>query len=475
MTGTATLPYHYPADPAAAAWPVPQVPGGGLPRLLPGQGVFPVDLATHVARHGPLPYRGGRRRIIAEAEAAGLTGRGGAAFPTYRKLAAVSEYGPAPVVVGNGAEGEPASSKDKSLLWISPHLVLDGLQLAAEAVGSRTVGLYVHRNPRLHERLRTAIAERAAAGVDACPVELVEAPPRFLAGEESALASLTSGGAALPRYKPPRASQRGVAGQPTLVQNVETLAHLALIARYGAGWFRTVGTEQEPGSMLATLHLADGRMEVVEVPIGVPLADLLGLSRPVPGAAPSAGDGGTSAGGVTSAGGAVSSPAGPVQAVLIGGYHGAWLPATQAIDLPLANAALRPRGVAVGAGVVAALPVDRCGLAEAARVARYLALESAGQCGPCFNGLPRIAVALAKLAGPRPGGGVLTDLARWAGLVEGRGACHHPDGTMRFVRSALTVFSAEIERHEQGWCTGRRSRPFLPLPGDPPLDDADWR
>jgi NADH:ubiquinone oxidoreductase subunit F (NADH-binding) len=423
------------------------VPRGGLPRLLPSQGVFPIDLAAHLARHGTLPYRGERHRLIQEVADAGLTGRGGAAFPTHRKLAAVGEHRPPPVVMANGAEGEPASNKDKSLLWLSPHLVLDGLQLVAEAVGSVAGGLYVHRNARLHDRLRSAIAQRAAAGIDACPVELVEAPPRFLAGEESALASRASGGAALPKFKPPRTSQRGVAGRPTLVQNVETLAHLALIARYGAAWFRTAGTADEPGSMLATRHLADGQVDVVEVPIGVPVAELLGLT-----------DGGE-----------------PVQAVLLGGYHGAWLPAALALSLPLANAALRPCGAAVGAGVVAALPVDRCGLRETARVARYLALESAGQCGPCFNGLPRIAAALSMIAGPHPAPTVADDIRRWAGLVEGRGACHHPDGTTRFVRSALTVFAGEIARHERGICMAPAGRPFLPLPGDPPLDDADWR
>jgi NADH:ubiquinone oxidoreductase subunit F (NADH-binding) len=273
-------------------------------------------------------------------------------------------------------------------------------------------------------------------------VELIEAPPRFLAGEESALASRASGGLALPRFKPPRASQRGVAGRRTLVQNVETLAHLALIARYGAAWFRSAGTPDEPGSMLATLHQADGRMSVVETTLGTPLADLLRL---------------------------------PAQAVLVGGYHGAWLPGEQAGVLPLANAALRPLGAAVGAGVLAALPADRCGLAETARVVRYLALESAGQCGPCFNGLPRMAGALEALAGPRPAPRAQADLERWSGLVAGRGACHHPDGTVRLVRSALRVFAAEIGHHAHGYCTGTSSRPFLPLPAEAAIDDEDWR
>jgi NADH:ubiquinone oxidoreductase subunit F (NADH-binding) len=163
-----------------------------------------------------------------------------------------------------------------------------------------------------------------------------------------------------------------------------------------------------------------------------------------------------------------------VQAVLVGGYHGTWLPAAQAGSLPLANAALRSHGAAVGAGVVAALPADRCGIAETARVARYLALESAGQCGPCFNGLPRMAAALGHLAGPRPDRRARADLDRWAGLAAGRGACHHPDGSARFIRSALRVFAAEIGQHERGRCSGTNPQPFLPLPTNPPVSDTDW-
>lgn len=418
-------------------------PGGGLPRLFPASGAVPVDLRTHLSRFTALPYLGQPGRLIPVLKAAGLTGRGGAAFPVYRKLAAVAEARTQPVVIGNGAEGEPASGKDKSLLWISPHLVLDGLQLAAETVDSTAVGLYVHRNDRLQDRLRAAVAERSAAGLDRVPVEIIDAPPRFLAGEESALASRISGEPAMPRFKPPRVFERGVAGRPTLVHNVETLAHLALIARYGPDWFRGAGTAEEPGSMLCTLHQADGRRDVVETELGTPLRNLIHLG---PG----------------------------TQAVLSGGYHGAWLPAEDAAQLTLSNAHLVPAGSFVGAGVLAALPADRCGIAETARVTRYLALESAGQCGPCFNGLPRIAAALDEVASPRPDPRAVTDMRRWAGLVEGRGACHHPDGTVRFVRSALQVFREEIRLHTQGQCVDPARRPFLPLPAQIAMDAADW-
>jgi NADH:ubiquinone oxidoreductase subunit F (NADH-binding) len=382
--------------------------------------------------------------LIDAIESAGLTGRGGAAFPTHRKLTAVAAQSGDPVVVANGAESEPASGKDKWLLWSSPHLVLDGLQLAAETVGARRVHLYVHRDPKLLQRLGSALAERTAAGLDRITVDLVTAPPRFLAGEESALVSRVEGGAALPRFTPPRVFERGVDGAPTLVQNVETLAQLALIARYGPDWFRAVGTEQEPGSMLTTVRRADGTGGVAEIAIGAPVADLLGLAER------------------------------PAQAVLVGGYHGAWLSPEQAVRLTLSNADLRPLGAAVGAGVLVALPPDRCGVVESARVVRYLALESAGQCGPCLNGLPRIAATLSRIAECRSTPSAGDDLRRWSALVERRGACHHPDGTVRFLRSALTVFADEVARHEAGRCTAASSEPFLPIPAASPAYEEDW-
>jgi NADH:ubiquinone oxidoreductase subunit F (NADH-binding) len=135
---------------------------------------------------------------------------------------------------------------------------------------------------------------------------------------------------------------------------------------------------------------------------------------------------------------------------------------------------MKPRGAALGAGVIALLPRGWCGLAEVARVTRYLAAESAGQCGPCLNGLPRMASAMAELASPRPRGKLREDTERWASLVTGRGACHHPDGTARFVRSALQVFADELSRHRKGQCSATTRQPFLPLPVHQPTTEADW-
>ncbi|MGW3291856.1 NADH-ubiquinone oxidoreductase-F iron-sulfur binding region domain-containing protein [Streptomyces sp. NPDC001002] len=391
------------------------------PRLL-APGGTPADLATHQQRYGPLAYGDpdGVLRAVAES---GLTGRGGAAFAVYRKLVAVADAGRrtgrAPVVVANGAEGEPASHKDKTLLRLSPHLVLDGLQIAAQAVGADEAHLAVEDGASY---LEAALARRT----DPLRVTVVRVPKRFVSGQSSALAQYLSGAAALPAHQDPPVRERGVRRAPTLVQNVETLAHLALVARYGADWFRTAGTPTQPGSALCTVHVPGHQVRVVEAPFGMPLSRIIPMDA-------------------------------TTSAILLGGYHGTWIPAREAAQLPL-------DATTMGAGVLAALPTTHCGLTETARVLRYLALQSAGQCGPCLNGLPRMAAAFQTLATPGPQGTARTDIARWSGLVEGRGACHHPDGTVRLVRSALTTFGAELDAHARGLCTATDHTPLLPVP-----------
>lgn len=366
--------------------------------------------------HGPLPALTGAE-IIAMARDAGITGRGGAGFPVWRKLTAVAATGRPAVVIANAAEGEPAAGKDKALLATAPNLILDGLQLVARATGARSVHFYGPQAALgpIRELLRSR-GER---------VELHAAPDAFVSGEESAVAGAVSGRGAVPADKRIRITESGVDGAPTLVQNVETLAHLALIARYGPHWFRDVGTVDEPGTFLATVSGSVHRPgTVVEAGYGVPLGDLI-----------------AAAGGVTAAG---------IQAVLIGGYHGGWVPADPA--LPVSRAALTPYSAAPGAGVIIALPATSCGLTETARIANYLAAEVAGQCGPCVNGLPRMAETLADLARRRNRPGLPAEVERLARLVTGRGACRHPDGTARLVLSAMRAFEADVAAHLTGRC-----------------------
>jgi NADH:ubiquinone oxidoreductase subunit F (NADH-binding) len=415
-----------------------RLPACGLPRLLPAR-IWggPASLEEHLARHGRLPAIGQDARwqaeLIAEVGRAGLTGRGGAGFPTARKLHAVASGRDMPVVIANGTEGEPASAKDKVLLAREPHLVLDGAVLAARMVAARRVIVVVHDAVR--EIVDDAAAERKRARLDRIKIKVMTAAGGFVAGEASALVNWVGHGIPLPTAVPPRVSERGLDGRPTLVHNVETLAHLALVARHGARWFRSVGTPAEPGSMLVTIIGAVHRPGVYETEIGRPVREVLEL-----------------------AGGPAASPG----ALLIGGYFGTWLDPVTAGSLPFSAAGLRAVGGSPGAGLVAALPADACGLAETARVARYLAAESAGQCGPCVFGLDSIAGELEALAAGRPFN--LGLLRRWLGQVDGRGACHHPDGAVHMIRSALDVFATEIARHAHGWCCGTRGPGVLPVP-----------
>jgi NADH:ubiquinone oxidoreductase subunit F (NADH-binding) len=402
-------------------------------RLLTDSGA---SLVEHVSTYGSLQLPP-RTALLEAVDRSGLLGRGGAGFPTGRKMRTVAA-GSRPVVLGNGCESEPASGKDALLLSRHPHLVLDGLQVAAQAVGATEAHLALHRGSTALPLVRKALRERR----DAVSVTVHEVPARYVSSEESALVNLVNNGVAKPVFTPPRPFEQGIRKRPTLVNNAETLAHLALIARRGPEWFRELGDVEEPGTQLLTVSGPEVR-EVVEVETGASVTALL-----------------------AGAGLAMA------QAVVVGGYFGTWLPMSQARDLTLTHRDLRAAGGALGAGIVIALPQGSCGVLETARVAVYLASENAGQCGPCFNGLPAIAAAVSRLAtGPWDDAG-MADLDRWLGVVSGRGACRHPDGAVRFVLSGLAVFADDVAAHRAGTpCAGIRAAPVLPLPRQV---TADW-
>lgn len=401
-------------------------------RILPAAAGGP-GLSEHTQTWGPLP-RCAAEELLTVVGTSGLLGRGGAAFPTARKMRAVLAAGGRSVVVANGAEGEPASAKDKLLLRRAPHLVLDGMQLAARAVGADRAHLVVHGGAGLAERLRASVRERS----DRLPVQVHELPSAYVASEATAVVHWLNGGDARPTFTPPRSCETGVGGRPTLVNNVETLAHVAVIARRGAEWFRAVGDPGQPGTLLVTLTAAGVDRRVVEVATGAAIGDVLADA------------------GVTLDGTA---------ALLVGGYFGSWFPRERGAGLPLSSRALREAGGALGAGVVVALPAGHCGVLETARVAGYLAAHSAGQCGPCRNGLPAIAGALRRLAVGPWDDRAWPALQGWLSVVPGRGACGLPDGAVSFVRSALATFAPDIAGHRRGLpCDAAARGPFLPLP-----------
>jgi NADH:ubiquinone oxidoreductase subunit F (NADH-binding) len=404
------------------------------PRLLAGPPAAegPERLADHAARLGAVPRGAAAAAAIPALEASGLLGRGGAGFPVGRKWRSVAgQPGGAAALLVNGAEGEPLSAKDRTLMTLRPHLVLDGALLAADAVGAERIALYVggaHRDARLS--IERALRERADIRV---PVTLFAAPHAYVSGEESAAVHFVNESDARPTTTPPRPYERGIGGRPTLVQNVESLAAAALIARFGDAWYRELGRSTTPGSALVTIS-GSTRDGVREVEIGTTIGELAAMS------------------------GAGTRPE-DTQAVLLGGYFGGWLSAQRGWDVPLDPIALRDAGSAFGAGVIAFLPNDRCGVRATAQVMDYMAGQSAAQCGPCVFGLRAISDATARLATGRAERDDLARIERWSRQLSGRGACRHPDGAVGQLLSSLRVFGPEWDVHQrQRRCTRDHGR-----------------
>jgi NADH:ubiquinone oxidoreductase subunit F (NADH-binding) len=371
------------------------------------------------ARLGALPSA--TDDLIGTLERSGLRGRGGASFPVgvkWRSVADRAAAAPAIVLV-NGAEGEPLSAKDRLLMESRPHLVLDGALLAASAVGAHDIVLYVGETlGAAGEALRRALGQRPDTNGR---VRVVHSPARYVAGEESAAVNCVNTGVALPVTTPPRPYESGIAGRPTLVQNVETLAHVALISRRGDGWFRDLGDGAAVGTAMVTVSAGGGDRRIVEVAQGTTIADTVH-------AAGHSTDG--------------------VGAVLLGGFFGGWVSIDAALRTPLDGVALRAGGQSLGCGVVGLLAAGECGVCVTADIAAYLATQSAQQCGPCVFGLHSLSQALRRLAVGTPNDDDVDRLRAWAIQARGRGACRHPDGVAGMVLSALGVFEAEFERHQ---------------------------
>ena len=347
-----------------------------------------------------------------------------------------------PIVVVNATEGEPASLKDRTLLETLPHLVLDGAAFAARAIGADEAILCVCESAGVAiERAERAISERRRLPGHWPRIALSATPAGYVSGQESALVNSLNGGPPKPTFSPPMPFERGVRRRPTLVNNAETLAHVALIERHGPRWFRELGLSEQPGSTLLTLTGPVACPGVYEVEYGASLSSLL-----------------DAAGGTTSR----------VRAALFGGYAGTWIEGGALSDLALSNAPLAPYGATLGAGVVLLLSADACPVAETARVTRWLARQSAGQCGPCVHGLDALAETFERACAGTAAKHTGARLEQLAGLISRRGACAHPDGTARFAMSALDVFAEEFADHvRHGACEACARPSRLPLPNHP--------
>ena len=405
------------------------------------------SLGRHLAAVGPRPEGGDW--LLGELERSGLRGRGGACVPAALKWRAMAERARRrPVVVVNASEGEPLSAKDRTLVTRRPHLVLDGASLAAEAVGAAETVVYLSRRARdAAQAMGRALAERCAAGLREPSITMVTTPHRYVAGESSAVVSRINGGPAKPSFGPPHPSESGVGGRPTLVHNAETLAHAALIARFGAAWFRECGTVSSPGTALLTISGAVRRPGVYELDLS-----------------------GSLIGAVARAGGTASAAGG----ALLGGYFGRWISVAELNNLPLDCSELGAAAeLSLGCGILSVLPAEGCGVAEAARIAAFMAGESARQCGPCVFGLRALAGTMGRLAASRATAADADRVAALAEAVRGRGACHHPDGAVGNAASALATFADHLAgAHLRGVpCPGSR---LAGIP-QPPRHRGRWR
>lgn len=420
-----------------------------LPRVLAGPGLLdrrPLTYAQHETNFAS-SFR--TTNLLQELEKSGLTGRGGAAFPTYRKAQLIADqHSRVKYVVVNAMEGEPAAHKDHTLLATNPHLVLDGAAALATAVGARLVSVCIPREAAATiNHVERAIHERQRRSNTGPKFEVQTPPGRYVAGEESALVHWLDDNETLPQFRVVRPHVLRIGRHPVLVDNAETHAHIGLIQRYGGDWFRDLGTADATGSTLVSVSGAIRNPAVLEVALGTPLHHILETA------------------------GADTSP----QAILLGGYGGTWLHGDH-VNTPYDNASLAKFGASVGAGVIMVLPKQGCGITETLRITKWMANESARQCGPCAFGLPAMAEDLAHIsAASRDAVAAIQRLYGRGQAIEGRGACRHPDGVVRLVRSAFEVFQPDINRHAKGQaCAAAATSRYAPVPQLASESDLVW-
>jgi NADH:ubiquinone oxidoreductase subunit F (NADH-binding)/ferredoxin len=416
--------------------PVPPVRTIGPPRLTAGlDHAHRLDLPSHLRVHGGVRLHSAQDLVQLAGQVA-LHGRGGAGFPFARKLQAVidsaARRGLSTAVVVNATEGEPGSWKDKMLLTRTPHLVLDGAALVAQALGSETIVVGIADDGIGAQSLLDALRERRMP----TSTRVVTVPHRFISGEGGALVRGINGEVPIPPGQRRRSSDAGVDGLPTLLSNAETYAQLAIAARLGPSAFAEVGITGEPGTVLLSVGGSARAPSVVEAPTGTALIDILDMC---------------------------DARVGP--AVLVGGYHGSWISAEDAGSVRVSREGFAAVGGTLGAGIVLPLGYGTCPLGEATRVAHYLAGQSAGQCGPCRMGLPDLARSMAALTTGSAGTTAIDNIRASAAAVRGRGACSHPDGAAAFALSAMETFIDDIAAHVMRDGCGQPVLGVMPLPG----------
>lgn len=400
------------------------------------------SLSSYVSAGG---YEGLRRSVlklspsdvIAEVKSSGLRGRGGSGFPTALKWEKVAQHRVTErYVVANGSEGEPGSHKDHFLIAHSPHQILEGMIIASYAVGARQAHLFVKDSfPHGASILKAAKKEALEAGYlgdnilgtpYSLDLQIFVGPAAYIAGEETALLEALEGRPPRPRPKPPfYPTEMGLFRKPTVVNNVETYAHVAQILAHDAAWFRMRGTQKSPGTMIFTVSGSVARPVVVELPLGFPLRRLLEdyAGGPLPGES--------------------------FQGFFTGGPSFGILPA-QEIDTPLEYDSLRAKGSGLGSAGIIVLGTGDCPVATSREFALFYEKGSCGQCPPCRLGTESLHGLLETIESGHGSQETVNRIQKISEMIKGRGNCGLITASAYTVQSVLAHFPSVVEEHFNG-------------------------
>jgi NADH:ubiquinone oxidoreductase subunit F (NADH-binding) len=381
----------------------------------------------------PKAVKGAPEHVIKEVSDAGLRGRGGAGFPTGKKWSLTREAPEQPrYLVLNGGEDEPGSRKDRLLMETLPHLVIEGVILAAYAVGASKAYLYINANYEAAiKSITDALAEAQAAGYWGqailgsgfeLDIEITPAPHNYVAGEDTAALEVIEGKKAWPRQKPPFPVTVGLYGKPTSVNNVETLANVPPIILHGAEWYRKFGTAESTGTMIFSLNDDVNRPGVYELPFGTPLRYL-----------------------IEECGGGIKG-AKKIKAIMPAAPSSAFLPVDK-IDTPLDHNSMREAGSALGCGVVRLVPEGTCIVEEVLKISEFFTVECCGQCPACRMETNTLTSLLKKVQQGQGGQPVLEQFGKVIAFNRGKGFCSLISMPGPPIESALTLFPDDFESH----------------------------
>ncbi len=447
-----------PAPPGSAPSPAPSAAPTALPPEADGEAFFrrqvhiamehygrldPLDLDEYLAHDGFVALRRcledlAPEKIIETIEQSGLRGRGGAGFPTGQKWRVVRQQpGEVKYVICNGDEGDPGAFMDRMILESFPYRVIEGLAIAAVAVGAHEAIFYIrHEYPNALKRVRAALAEcerrgwvgERLLGKD-YPLRFAikEGAGAFVCGEETALIASIEGQRGMPRLRPPFPAQSGLWGRPTLINNVETLALVPWILRHGAERFAAIGTRTSKGTKVFALAGKVRRAGLIEIPMGTTLREI-----------------------VEDIGGGVA-PGRRFKAVQIGGPSGGCVPARLA-DTPVDYESLRDIGAIMGSGGLVVLDDTACMVDIARYFLQFTQNQSCGKCTFCRIGTKRMLELLERLCAGRARRADLDELERLARQVAQGSLCGLGKTAPNPVLSTLRYFRDEYEAHLAGRC-----------------------